>query len=135
MFQFVSDCNHGTFKLSNQIVQFTVNIFHTHLRGGEQVNLSIAFPKAQSHGTTYLHKSVLSVRVYSILMLSTLCYVNPILIFMSQCTFSIHYVINIPKISHSLPTIYTVPSIFVLLHPLHRSMCFIERNEQHGHFC
>ncbi len=26
---------HGTFKLSNQIVQFAVNIFHTHLLGGE----------------------------------------------------------------------------------------------------
>ena len=26
---------HGTYKLSNQIAQFEVNIFHTHLLGGE----------------------------------------------------------------------------------------------------
>ncbi len=33
--------NHGTFKLSNQIAQFEVNLFHTHLLGSEQVNCPI----------------------------------------------------------------------------------------------
>ena len=31
----VGSCSHGTFKLSNQIAQFAVNTFHTHLLGGE----------------------------------------------------------------------------------------------------
>ena len=31
----------GTFEPYNQIAQFVVNIFHTHLLGGEQVNRPI----------------------------------------------------------------------------------------------
>ncbi len=44
---------HGTLKLSNQIAQFAMNIFYTHLLGGEEVNRSIKIVFVHFHANVY----------------------------------------------------------------------------------
>ncbi len=75
---------HGTFKPSNQIAQFAVNIFHTHLLGGEQVNRPIkisicAFPIALSHMVQVVFTpSFGRYGIHTILGFSVLGCVNPV---------------------------------------------------------